>query len=74
MLDEPAAAQGDAQNSLIYYKVSDLRVAVATLTTRGVTFEVEPHLIARLPDYELWMAFSRDPDGNLLALMNEVRS
>jgi hypothetical protein len=26
-----------------------------------------------LPDHELWMAFFRDPDENLLALMSEVR-
>ena len=35
--------------------------------------EVEPHLLAKLPDHELWMAFFRDPDDNLLALMCEVR-
>ena len=38
-----------------------------------VRFEGKPHLIARLPDHELWMAFFRDPDENLLALMSEVR-
>jgi hypothetical protein len=26
-----------------------------------------------LPDHDLWMAFFRDPDRNLLALMSEVR-
>jgi methylmalonyl-CoA/ethylmalonyl-CoA epimerase len=39
-----------------------------------VTFEAEPHLIAKLPDHELWMAFFRDPGRNLLALMGEIRS
>jgi methylmalonyl-CoA/ethylmalonyl-CoA epimerase len=29
--------------------------------------------VAKMPDHELWMAFFRDPDGNLLALMSEVR-
>ncbi len=29
--------------------------------------------MAKMPDHELWMAFFRDPDGNLLALMSEVR-
>ncbi len=71
MLDSPAKAQaGNA--SIIYYKVPDLRAAFATLSNRGVQFEAEPHLIARLPDHELWMAFFRDPDKNLLALMSEV--
>jgi hypothetical protein len=36
--------------------------------------EGRPHLIARMPDHELWMAFFRDPDRNLLALMSEVRA
>jgi hypothetical protein len=26
-----------------------------------------------MPDHELWMAFLRDPDHNMLALMSEVR-
>jgi len=26
-----------------------------------------------MPDHELWMAFCRDPEGNVLALMSEVR-
>jgi methylmalonyl-CoA/ethylmalonyl-CoA epimerase len=73
MLDAPAKAQGDGCSSIIYYKVPDLQVAFEALTDRGVVFEADPHLIAKLPDHELWMAFFRDPDGNLLALMSEVR-
>jgi methylmalonyl-CoA/ethylmalonyl-CoA epimerase len=72
MLDAPAKAQA-GQASVIYYKVADLQVAFDTLSSRGVVFEAKPHLIAKLPDHELWMAFFRDPDGNLLALMSEVR-
>ena len=73
MLDAPAKAQSENYSSIIYYKVPDLDRAFATLSARGVVFEAKPHLIARLPDHELWMAFFRDPDGNLLALMSEVR-
>lgn len=72
MLDAPASEQAGS-GSLIYYKVGDLEAAFAALSERGVVFEAEPHLVARLPDHELWMAFLRDPDGNLLALMSEVR-
>ena len=39
---------------------------------RGVPFDDEPHLIARMPDHELWMTFFRDPDRNLLGLMAEA--
>lgn len=72
MLDAPARDRAGTA-SVIYYKVPDLRAAAAALETRGVAFEAKPHLIAKLPDHDLWMAFFRDPDGNLLALMDEVR-
>ena len=71
MLDEPAAAQA-GQSSVLYYRVEDLDAAAAILSDRGVVFEADPHLVAKLPDHELWMAFFRDPDGNLLAMMSEV--
>ena len=73
MLDGPAAARA-GHGSVLYYKVPDLESAFATLTQRGLAFEGKPHLIAKMPDHELWMAFFRDPDGNLLALMSEVRA
>lgn len=72
MLDAPAKAQA-GNSSVIYYRVSDLRLAYETLSARGVVFEQEPHQIAEMPDHDLWMAFFRDPDSNLLALMAEVR-
>lgn len=72
MLDGPAAAQA-GRASIVYYRVPDLDEACAALHARGVALEAEPHLIAKLPDHELWMAFLRDPDQNLLALMSEVR-
>jgi methylmalonyl-CoA/ethylmalonyl-CoA epimerase len=72
MLDAPAKAQGESQASVIYYEVRDLQAAFETLSARGVVFEAKPHLVAKLPDHELWMAFFRDPDRNLLALMSEV--
>jgi methylmalonyl-CoA/ethylmalonyl-CoA epimerase len=73
LLDGPAKAQAENYSSVIYYTVPDLDAAFGTLSARGVRFEAKPHLIAKLPDHELWMAFFRDPDENLLALMSEVR-
>jgi methylmalonyl-CoA/ethylmalonyl-CoA epimerase len=60
-------------SSVVYYKVDDINAAHAALSARGVEFEQGPHLIAKMPDHELWMAFFRDPDRNVLALMSEVR-
>jgi methylmalonyl-CoA/ethylmalonyl-CoA epimerase len=73
MLDLPARAQA-GQGSVIYYRVADILAAFETLAARGVAVEAKPHLIAKMPDHELWMAFFRDPDKNPFALMSEVRS
>ena len=59
-------------SSVIYFKVPDIQQAFETLSQRGASFDREPHLLARMPDHDLWMAFFRDPDRNLLALMSEV--
>ena len=74
MLDAPAKALDRNPSSIIYYKVPDLNAAFDALSARGVLFEADPRLIAKLPEHELWMAFFRDPDENLLALMSEVRA
>jgi methylmalonyl-CoA/ethylmalonyl-CoA epimerase len=36
-----------------------------------VPFDDEPHVVARMPEYDLWMAFFRDEDDNIFALMSE---
>lgn len=71
MLDAPAQDQAGA-GSVIYFKVPDLEAAFKALSGRGVTFETVPHRVAEMPDHDLWMAFFRDPDSNLLALMSEI--
>lgn len=71
MLVEPEGRAFGGE-SAIYYRVDDIGQAVATLESRGVTFDDQPHVVHRDPAYDLWMAFFRDPDGNVLALMSEV--
>lgn len=71
MLDVPAKEQENTFSSIIYYKVEDLPTAYETLKSRGVIFEQAPELVAKMPDHELWMAFLKDPDGNMLGLMWE---
>ena len=73
MLSLPEKPEFDHPGSILYYRVPDIQQAHAALRGRGVAFEGEPHLIAKLPDHDLWMAFLRDSEGNLLALMSEVR-
>lgn len=63
-LDHPA--------SIIYYKVADIERVYETFNARGVEFIVKPHLVAPMPDYDLWLADFKDSEGNFLALMSEV--
>ena len=70
--EEQGPAAGQRFASIIYYAVDDIRAAAQALEARGVRFEQPPHLVARLPQADLWMGFFRDPDGNLLAIMSEV--
>ncbi|QNE18418.1 VOC family protein [Kribbella qitaiheensis] len=59
--------------SVLYFRVDDIRAAYDALTSRGVTFETDPHLIHKHDSgMEEWMAFFPDPDGHLLALMSQV--
>lgn len=73
MLDVPQDLAFQHPGSVLYFRVADIHSAYADLTARGVTFRGEPHLVARLPDHELWMAFFDDTEGNTLALMHEKR-
>jgi methylmalonyl-CoA/ethylmalonyl-CoA epimerase len=63
----------DHPSSIIYFKVSDLDGAHAGLKNKGAQIESEPHLVAKMPDHELWMSFFHDSEGNLLSLMCEKR-
>ncbi len=77
MLDVPEVGSSDpagaVRSSVIYFKVEDIHRAYSSLFTHGADLVEKPHLIAKMPDHDLWMAFFRDPDKNLLALMSEVR-
>jgi len=73
MLTLPEKPEFDHPGSILYFKVGDLRATHERMKSAGAKFEDEPHLIARMPDHELWMCFFHDSEGNLLGLMSEVR-
>ena len=73
MLTPPEKPEFDHPASILYFKVPDIQQAHPTLSQRGVKFEDTPHMIARMPDHELWMTHFRDSENNLLSLMSEVR-
>lgn len=73
LIEVPADKEFDHPGSVLYFKVGDIHASYAELKARGVDFRDEPHLIAKMPDHELWMAFFRDGEGNTFALMHEKR-
>lgn len=58
--------------TILYFKVDELEAVCAALKGHGVEFVQDAHLIAKMPDHDLWMAFVKDPSGNVLGLMSEV--
>lgn len=73
MLAVPSEPRYDHAGSIIYYRVADIHAAATRLAARGASFTTPPHLIGKLTDHELWMAFLDDSEGNTLALMAEQR-
>ncbi|MCK6557847.1 VOC family protein [candidate division KSB1 bacterium] len=72
LLGLPEKPEFDHPSSIIYFKVEDIHAAHQTLAGRGVPFEAAPQLVARMPAYDLWLAFFRDSENNLLSLMSEA--
>ena len=73
MIDKPEKPEFDHPGSVLYFAVPDIQSAYSKMKERGAHFEDEPHMIARMPDHDLWMTFFRDSEGNLLGLMSEVK-
>ena len=65
-LDHPA--------SILYFTVDNIEGAHRALAAHHVPCEQPPRLVARMPDYELWLAEYRDPAQNIFALMCEKRA
>ena len=72
MLSPPEGEHAPGASAPLYYEVADIDAAHEVLRARGARFEREPHVVAALGAHDLWMAFLRDSEGNLLALMSEV--
>ena len=73
MLSTPQGAGTVGHNALLYFKVTDIAATHTAIVARGAKNERAPQLTAKLPDHEIWTGFVRDPDGNLIGLMEEKR-
>jgi methylmalonyl-CoA/ethylmalonyl-CoA epimerase len=72
MLEKAHHPDRAGQASTIYFCCADIALAVRELDQLGVVFTSGAHLIAKMDDHDLWMAFFEDPDGHVLALMQEA--
>jgi methylmalonyl-CoA/ethylmalonyl-CoA epimerase len=63
----------DNLSSMLYYLVTDIEGTQSDLENNGVSFVEKPHMIAKMPDHELWLSAFKDSEGNLLGLMEEKR-
>lgn len=73
MLSTPQGSGAVGANSILYFSVPDIEATFDELVSRGATKERAPALAAQMPDHELWIGFLRDPDGNLVGLLEEKR-
>ncbi len=64
---------GSGAGTILYFRVEEIEAVCAALKGQGVELVQDAHLIAKMPDHDLWMAFLKDPSGNVLGLMSEVR-
>src|SRR5688500_11092708 len=63
------------EQSVLYFRVSDINAAYEDLQARGVEFTDAPHMIFKHPDgMEEWMAFFKDCDGQALSIMSQVKA
>lgn len=73
MLSTPQGAGAVGANSVLYFKTQDIEASHAAMVARGSASERPPQLAAKMPDHDLWIGFLRDPDGNLVGLMEEKK-
>jgi catechol-2,3-dioxygenase len=72
MIAPPDRPEIDHPGSILYYRVADIQSSYEILVARGVTFDEKPNFVAHLEHHDLWLAFFRDPDDNIIGLMSEV--
>jgi methylmalonyl-CoA/ethylmalonyl-CoA epimerase len=73
MLTTVERPQDDHAGSMLYYFVDDIDAVHSGLTDKGVQFLEKPHMIARMPDHELWLSAFEDSEGNPVGIMEERR-
>ncbi len=73
MLTTPEGHGEAGKNSILYFKVTGIEAVHAAVVARGAANARAPQLTAKMPDHELWIGEVRDPEGNVIGLMEEKR-
>ncbi|MBB5015854.1 VOC family protein [Rehaibacterium terrae] len=71
MLSLPSSPDLAPPGSILYFRSDDIAAQLATLRAGGAQILREPALVHRDAHHALWLAFFRDTEGNMLALMEE---
>ena len=56
----------------IYFRVEDVTGTLERLEAKGAKVRERPEIVFGTDDYDLWLAFVQDPDGNNIGLMREA--
>ncbi len=72
MLANAERTEFDHPASILYYKVGDIAGTHQALVDQGVRVEEKPHIVAPMPDHDLWISAYRDSEDNYFAVMSEV--
>ena len=70
-LASPTDADFDGR-ATIYVRVADVGATLARLEAAGARVRERPEIVFSTDDYDLWLAFVQDPDGNNIGLMREA--
>lgn len=62
-----------AAGAFVYFRTPDIDNQLSILKERKAVVHQEPHIIARMPDHDLWLMWIKDSEGNLLGIMEERR-
>lgn len=69
-----ASGEGTSQqgsSAFVYFRTGDIGGLAEALKEKGAAIHQEPHVIARMPDHDLWLMWVRDTEENLLGVMEE---
>ncbi|MEK3889546.1 VOC family protein [Bacillus sp. FSL K6-3431] len=61
-------------SSVIYFQMENIKETFEHFVNKDVSFINEPHRVAKMGQTETWMAFFKDTEDNIHALMSEISS